>query len=107
VTDIAATASSPKTIQSSLKVIDASATTGRVEIFAGATNTGSAGPFDNGASLDPLVTITYTGLTIKGGSGNDFIENDAKNGIVTDGNGDFDFVILGGAGAKHWAGFCE
>ena len=54
-----------------------------------------------GESLDANVTITYTGLEIKGGSGNfSIIENDAKNGIVTEGNGNNDTVILGGAGAK-------
>jgi hypothetical protein len=99
VTDIAATATSPTKIASSLALIDASATTGVVEIFAGATNTSGAGPFENGASLNANITITYTGLKIKGGSGNNVIENDAKNGIVTDGNGT-DTVILGGAGAK-------
>jgi hypothetical protein len=99
VTDIAATATLPTKIQSSLTLIDASATTGFVSIFAGATNTSGAGNFDNGASLNANVTITYTGLVIKGGSGGDVIENDAKNGIVTDGNAS-DSVILGGAGAK-------
>ena len=100
VTDIAATAASPTTIHSSLTLINASATpAGGVEIFAGATNTSGAGNFANGASLNANVTITYTGLTIKGGSGNDAIENDAKNGIVTDGDGN-DSVVLGGAGAK-------
>jgi hypothetical protein len=74
-----------------------------VEIFAGATNTSAAGNFDNGASLNANVTITYTGLTIKGGSGNDAIENDAKNGIVTDGNGN-DAVVLAGAGVKATLG---
>jgi hypothetical protein len=104
VTDIAATAASPTTIHSSLKLIDASETpAGGVEIFAGATNTSGAGNFANGASLNANVTITYTGLTIKGGSGNDGIENDAKNGIVTDGNGN-DSVVLGGAGAKATLG---
>ena len=99
VTDIAATAA-PTTIHSSLKLIDASATPfGGVTIAAGATNTSGAGSFDNGASLNANVTITYTGLTIKGGSGNDVIENDAKNGIVIDGNGN-DRDILGAAGAK-------
>jgi hypothetical protein len=58
---------------------------------------------DPRASLNANVTITYTGLTIKGGSGNDGIENDAKNGIVTDGNGN-DSVVLGGAGAKATLG---
>ena len=103
VTDIAATATSPTKIHSSLTLIDASATTGGVQIFAGATNTSGAGHFDNGASLNPNITITYTGLKIKGGSGNDFIENDAKNGIVHDGNGP-DLVLLGGAGAKATLG---
>jgi hypothetical protein len=87
VTDIAATATSPTKIHSSLTLIDASATTGEVKILAGATNTVGAGNLDNGASLNPNITITYTGLKIKGGSGVDFIENDAKNGIVTVGNG--------------------
>jgi hypothetical protein len=103
VTDIAARAASPTTIHSSLTLIDASATTGGVSIFAGATNTSGAGPFDNGGSLNTNVTITYTGLVIKGGKGNDLIENDAKNGIVTDGNGN-DTVFLGGAGAKATLG---
>jgi hypothetical protein len=103
VTDIAATAAAPTTIHSSLKLIDASAATGNVAIFAGATNTSNAGLFENGESLNANVTITYTGLTIKGGSGSDIIENDAKNGIVIDGNG-FDQVFLGGAGAKATLG---
>ena len=104
VTDIAATAASPTTIHSSLTLINASGTPfGGVEIAAGATNTSSAGKFANGESLNANVTITYTGLKIKGGSGNDVIENDAKNGIVIDGNGN-DSVILGGAGAKATVG---
>jgi hypothetical protein len=103
VTDIAATASSPKTIHSSLKLIDASATTSSLRILAGATNTSVDGLFDDGGSLNANVTITYTGLQIKGGSGLNFIENDAKNGIVTDGNAS-DVVILGGGGAKATLG---
>jgi hypothetical protein len=75
-----------------------------VGIFAGATNTSADGTFDNGGSLNSNITITYTGLTIKGGSGRDFIENDAKNGIVTDGNGNDDEVILGGGGANATLG---
>jgi hypothetical protein len=74
-----------------------------MDIFAGATNTSVAGQFDNGASLNANITISYTGLAIKGGLGNDVIENDAKNGIVHDGNG-IDEVILGGAGAKATLG---
>jgi hypothetical protein len=104
VTDIAATATSPTTIHSSLRLIDASASTGPLEIAAGATNTSGAVNFSNGESLNANVTITYTGLTIKGGSGRDLIDNDAKNGIVTDGNSNGDEVILGGAGAKATLG---
>jgi hypothetical protein len=103
VTDIAATAASPTTIHSSLTLIDASATTGGVQIYAGATNTSGAGQFKNGGDLNTNITITYTGLEIKGGSGDDLIENDAKNGIVTDRNG-ADTVILGGAHAKATLG---
>jgi hypothetical protein len=86
---------SPVKIHSSLALVDASATTGGVTIYAGATIT-----FGD-------VTLTDTGLTIKGGSGVDIIENDAKNGVVTDGNGDGDTIILGGAAAtaKLGAGF--
>ena len=87
VTDIDAMATSPTKIHSSLTLIDASATTGGVTISAGATNTSGAGDFDDGDPPFPNITITYTGLTIKGGSGDDSIENDAKNGTVTDGNG--------------------
>jgi hypothetical protein len=104
VTDIAATATSPTKIHSSLTLIDASTTTGIVEIFAGATNKSGADNFQSGPILNPNVTITYTGLTIKGGSGFDSIENDAKNGIVTVGNGSNDLVTLGGAGAKATLG---
>jgi hypothetical protein len=100
VTDIGATATSPTKIHSSLSLIDASATTGGVNIGAGATNTSGNGSFGNGASLNPNITITYTGLKIKGGSGTDFIENDAKNGIVIDGNGNGDTVVLGASGMK-------
>jgi hypothetical protein len=103
VTDIAATATSPTKIHSSLTLIDASGTTSHVSILAGATNTSGAGNFDSGASLNPNVTITYTGLTIKGGSlGGDVIENDAKNGVVI-ASGE-DSIILGGAGAKATLG---
>jgi hypothetical protein len=78
---ISVTTPSPRLLLACL--IDASATTGHVDIYAGATNTSGVGPFVDGASLNPNITITYTGLKIKGGSGNDLIENDAKNGIVT------------------------
>jgi hypothetical protein len=47
VTDIGATATSLTTIHSSLKLIDASATTGGVTILAGATNTSGAGTLEH------------------------------------------------------------
>jgi hypothetical protein len=90
------------TVASSLKLINASGTTGLVTILAGATNTSAGGTLVDGNRIN--ATITYTGLTIKGGSGTDTIENDAKNGIVTDGNGNFDNVTLGGANAKATLG---
>jgi hypothetical protein len=93
----------PETIHSSLTLINASATTDGVKIFAGATNTSSDGAYFDSVNYSGL-TVTYTGLTIEGGSGTDFIENDAKNGIVTDGNGNGDLVILGGAGATATLG---
>ena len=62
VTDIDATAASPTTIHSSLTLINASATTGGVAIFASATNTSGAGHFQNGGNLNANITITYTGL---------------------------------------------
>ena len=87
VTDILVMPQSSTTIHSSLTLIDASAATGDLEISAGATNTN---PISN-------ITVTYTGLV----SGSNFIENDAKNGIVRDGNANSDTtVLLGGAGAK-------
>jgi hypothetical protein len=90
VTAVAATAASPTTIHSSLTLINASTTTtGGVEILAGATNTSGAGDFQDGFGLNSNITI---------------IENDAKNGIVTDGNGIDDEVTLGGAGAKATLG---
>jgi len=103
VTDIDAAPKSAKTIASSLELIDGHDTTGTLIIYAGASNTSGAGDFANGASLNANATITYTGLKIEGGKGNDVIENDANKGIVTDGNG-IDTVILGGAGATATVG---
>ena len=104
VTDIAATATSPTKIASSLTLIDASATTGEVKIFAGATNTSGAGNFDNGEGAStPTLRSPIPGSRSRAARAEDFIENDAKNGIVTDGNGR-DKVVLGGAGAKATLG---
>jgi hypothetical protein len=63
---------SPVYVVSSLKTIDASATTGMVTI--------SAGKSEAGGNL----MVNYTeGLTIVGGSGKDIIENDAlQNGVI-------------------------
>ena len=100
VTDSAiAAAGSATTTASSLTLIDASATTGGVTIYAGASNV-AAGVYINGGTLAANNTITYTGLTIMGGSGQDQIENDANNGVVTDGNHNGDVIYLGGSGAS-------
>ena len=61
------------TVASSLTTIDASATTGGVYIAAGTSDTFNGN------------TITYTGLTIKGGTGGDTIINHAANGVITEG----------------------
>jgi hypothetical protein len=103
VTDIDATATSPVTIHSSLTLVDASATTSEVDILVGATNTGGT-VFANGTILNSNVTITYDGLTVEGGSGSNYIENDANQGVITDGNGGGDEVTLGGAGASTTLG---
>jgi hypothetical protein len=87
------------TTAASLTLIDASATTGGVVIMAGASNV-AAGAYVNGGTLAANNTITYTGLTIKGGSGQDQIENDANNGLVIDGNHNGDVIYLGGSGAN-------
>jgi len=58
---------------STLKTIDGSAATGALTITAGGTDT------VNGQSL------TYTGLTIKGGIGGDTIINNAKAGLIIEG----------------------
>lgn len=70
-TDTAATLTADTA--SSLVKIDASATTGGVTITAGATDTVTTH------------NLTYTGLTILGGTGGDTIENDAANGVITEG----------------------
>ena len=57
------------TVASSLTLIDGSATTGGLEIKAGATS----------------AHATYAGLTILGGAGGDDITNYAINGVITEG----------------------
>ena len=67
-----------------LKTIDASATTGGVNIWAGVSD-----------ALEGSFVQKYDGLTISGGSGSDFIRNSAKNGVTTGGAGD-DWLIVDG-----------
>jgi S-layer protein len=88
-TEVVATASA-------LTLIDGSTATGALTISAGTTNTNAAAS-----------NITYTGLTIKGGLGNDTITINAKNGIVNGGAGtdtltigsDVSATLNGGAGS--------
>ena len=82
------------TFNSSLTKIDASATTGGVEIFAGNSTRDFSG-FD----------VSYKGLTLNGGSGaGDILYNGANGGVVTDGNGKADAVWLGGSNASGTLG---
>jgi S-layer protein len=75
-------------VQAGLTLIDASATTGGVNIWAGVSD-GLAG---SGASE---VFQIYDGLTIKGGSGSDMIRNSAETGVTTGGDGK-DWLIVDG-----------
>jgi len=68
-----------------LKTIDASATTGGVNIWAGVND-----------ALEGSFVQKYDGLTISGGSGSDFIRNSAKLGVTTGGAGN-DWLIVDGA----------
>jgi len=89
-----AAAATATTTQSSLTLIDASAVTATVTILAGDNFIPSANN-----------TVSYTGLTIKGGSGNaDALYNGATNGVIIDGNGHNDAVGLGGSGASATLG---
>ena len=78
------------TFNSSLTKIDASATTGGVLIYAGNSTDDAA-----------AAIVTYTSLTLQGGSGvGDILYNGANSGVVTDGNGRADAVWLGGSYAS-------
>ena len=78
------------TFNSSLTKIDASGTTGGVSIYAGNSTDDAAGAI-----------VTYTSLTLQGGSGvGDILYNGANRGVVTDGNGRADAVWLGGSYAS-------
>jgi S-layer protein len=67
------TAATSGTTGSSLTTIDGSASTGALNISAGADSNVAGG------------TTTYAGLTILGGSGGDTIYNYANNGVITEG----------------------
>ena len=69
------TAGTPVAVASTLTLIDGSTATGALTITAGATST------DGNVNT----TTTYTGLTIKGGTGGDTITNHAANGVITEG----------------------
>jgi len=72
-----------------LKSIDASATTGGVNIWAGVSDQlGSTSFYQK-----------YTGLTITGGSGSDFIRNSATSGVISGGAGDDWLVVSGTSGS--------
>ena len=95
-------------VASSLTSIVASSTTGGVDIAAGDTFVVS-GP-DAGLFLSGNATaagdfgITYTGLTIDGGSGTDSIYNGATNGDIVDLNGKGDLDAVGASGASITVG---
>ena len=87
-TDAATTTASAFT--SSLTKIDATTTTGGVQICAGNITLDAAG-----------FEVNYKGLTLDGGSGaGDILYNGANSGVVTDGNGNADAVWLGGSDAS-------
>jgi len=77
-------------VTGALKTIDASASTGGVNIWAGVTD-------ELVAASTPVAAVTqkYDGLTISGGSGSDFIRNSAKLGVTTGGAGN-DWLIVDG-----------
>ncbi len=69
ITDVGANIPSGTIVASSLTRIDATATTGGITIYAGATEKG----------------VSYTGLAIYGGGGGDSINNYADNGSIVEG----------------------
>ena len=71
-------------VQAGLTLIDASATTGGVNIWAGTSD-----------ALTGSWNQIYDGLTIKGGSGSDMIRNSAEEGVTTGGDGK-DWLIVDG-----------
>lgn len=86
---VAGTSVAAADIQAALTTIDASATTGGANIWAGVSE-----GFTNGSTASGFSQI-YDGLTIKGGSGSDMVRNSAKNGVTTGGDGK-DWLIVDG-----------
>ena len=81
-------------ITSALTTVDASATTGGVEIYAGNTTLDASG-----------FEVSYQGLTLDGGSGNgEILYNGANSGVTSDGNGNGDAICLGGSNASGTLG---
>jgi len=83
---VAPTTAPTANVASSLTSIDASSTTGGVNIYAGVSDAIAGG---SGFST------VYTGLTITGGSGADALRNDAASGITNGGAGN-DWIEVGG-----------
>ena len=84
-----ATTTATANAASSLATIDASATTGGIEIAAG----------DQVEIGTSAFYTTYAGLTIDGGSGSDFIYNGATSGARVDGSGKGDVDAVEGVGS--------
>ncbi len=78
------------TVAAALKTIDASAATGNVTVTAGLT-------VDDIHSNTATTDLVFTGLTIKGGAGDDTLRNDAAGGVVTGGAGDDTITLTGAA----------
>jgi hypothetical protein len=82
-------------IASALKLIDGSAATGNLTISAGTTTDDVSGTnFD----------VKYTGLKIVGGSGNDTLTINAKNGVVDGGAGNDTLIAAQGTNATLTGG---
>ena len=89
-----ATATVSADVVAGLTTIDASATTGGANIWAGVSESFTL----TGGTATGYSQI-YDGLTIKGGSGSDMIRNSAKSGVTTGGDGK-DWLIVDGTGGS-------
>jgi hypothetical protein len=75
-------------ITSALKTIDGSAATGQLVITAGS---------DTANVTSTTFDVKFTGLTIKGGAGDDTLRNDADGGVVSGGAGADGITLTGAA----------